>query len=99
MAGCLANKRCLIVGGTSGLGLSAAVRFLEAGAKVVVAGRSLQKGAEAIALLGDKGRVSFIPCQAADPAQVQRLFNESVAYLEGLDALYHVAGMSGRPHG
>ena len=99
MAGCLANKRCLIVGGTSGLGLSAAAHFLETGAKVVVAGRSPDKGAEAVALLADKGPVSFIRCQAADPMQVERLFTESVAFLEGLDVLYHVAGMSGRQQG
>src|SRR5689334_19848290 len=99
MLGCLAEKRCLIVGGTSGLGLSAAEGFLEAGARVVVAGRSLQKGGEAIARLRDKGSVSFIPCQAADPAQVGRLLNEAVAFLEGLDVLYHVAGRSGRQEG
>ena len=34
----LADKRCLIVGGTSGIGLAAATRFLEEGAVVVVAG-------------------------------------------------------------
>jgi NAD(P)-dependent dehydrogenase (short-subunit alcohol dehydrogenase family) len=99
MGGCLANKRCLIVGGTSGLGLSAAARFLEEGAKLVVAGRSLEKGAEAIALLGEKGPVSFLRCHAADAAQVARLYAEAVAFLEGLDVLYHVAGMSGRQQG
>jgi NAD(P)-dependent dehydrogenase (short-subunit alcohol dehydrogenase family) len=99
MAGSLANKRCLIVGGTSGLGLAAAARFLEEGATIVIAGRSLQKGAEAMAALREIGWVSFIACDAAEAAQVEHLFAEAVALLEGLDVLYHVAGMSGRRQG
>lgn len=99
MGGCLANKRCLIVGGTSGLGLAAAASFLEEGAKVVIAGRSREKGAQAVATLQGKGTVSFVPCQAADVADVERLHGEAITVLEGLDVLYHVAGMSGRRHG
>ena len=34
----LANKRCLLVGGTSGIGLAAARRFVEEGARLVIAG-------------------------------------------------------------
>jgi NAD(P)-dependent dehydrogenase (short-subunit alcohol dehydrogenase family) len=95
----LINKRCLIVGGTSGLGLSAAAHFLEEGAKVVIAGRSPQKGAQAISSLQEKGSVSFIACHAADSAQVEQLYAKTVALLDGLDVLYHVAGMSGRSQG
>jgi NAD(P)-dependent dehydrogenase (short-subunit alcohol dehydrogenase family) len=96
---CLANKRCLIVGGTSGLGLAAAARFLEEGAKVVIAGRSPQKGAAALASLTGKGPVSFVAGQAAEATQVERLYAEAVTFLEGLDVLYHVAGSSGRSQG
>src|SRR5207253_4462155 len=99
MAGCLANKRCLIVGGTSGLGLAAAGRFLEEGAKVVVAGRSPQKGADAVSSLAGKGSVLFIGCHAQDAAQVEQLYAEAVTFLQGLDVLYHVAGISGRHYG
>ncbi|HLJ91688.1 MAG TPA: SDR family oxidoreductase [Gemmataceae bacterium] len=99
MAGCLAEKRCLIVGGTSGLGLSAAAHFLEEEAKVVIAGRSPQKGAQAIAVLQGKGSVTFLACDAAEAAQVEHLFVKAVAFLGGLDVLYHVAGISGRSQG
>jgi NAD(P)-dependent dehydrogenase (short-subunit alcohol dehydrogenase family) len=97
--GLLANKRCLIVGGTSGIGLAAARRFLEEGARVALAGLDDPAGAEAVASLGALGAVRFFPCNARDPAQVVRLFAEATAYLEGLDVLYHVAGSSGRRHG
>lgn len=99
MDGRLTNKRCLIVGGTSGLGLSAAACFLEEGAKVVIAGRSPQKGAEAISSLPAQDSILFVACDAADAAQVARLFTQAVAFLDGLDVLYHVAGMSGRSQG
>jgi NAD(P)-dependent dehydrogenase (short-subunit alcohol dehydrogenase family) len=99
MTGCLTKKRCLIVGGTSGLGLAAAARFLQEGARVVIAGRSPAKGAEAISSLGEQSSLAFVACHAADAAQVERLYAEAVAFLDGLDVLYHVAGISGRRQG
>jgi NAD(P)-dependent dehydrogenase (short-subunit alcohol dehydrogenase family) len=95
----LKGKRCLIVGGTTGLGLAAARRFLEEGARLVIAGRCPEKGAAAAAELGQRGPVQFIPCDAAEPGQVEEVYREAVAFLDGLDVLYHVAGISGRGHG
>jgi NAD(P)-dependent dehydrogenase (short-subunit alcohol dehydrogenase family) len=86
----LASKRCLIVGGTSGLGLAAAIRFREEGAHLVVAG--LDRG-------DLPNEIPFIGCDATVPAQVEALFERTDAQLRGLDVLYHVAGGSGRPHG
>src|SRR5262245_30142488 len=99
MPGRLAGKRCLIVGGTTGLGYAAAQRFLEEGARVVIAGRSPDKGAAAVAALTDSGGVHFVACDAAQADQVERLYVEAVAFLKGLDVLYHVAGISGRRQG
>ncbi len=90
----LLDKRCLIVGGTTGLGLAAARRFLEEGGRVVVAGRSADKGQASLGEL--TGDVHFLACDAGDEAQVEHLFRETVALLGGLDVLYHVAGISGR---
>jgi NAD(P)-dependent dehydrogenase (short-subunit alcohol dehydrogenase family) len=97
--GRLAGKRCLIVGGTTGLGRAAAARFLEEGARVVVAGRSPDKGQAAVEALRPLGIVAFFPCDAARPDAVDRLFEQARAFLGGLDVLYHVAGISGRRHG
>jgi NAD(P)-dependent dehydrogenase (short-subunit alcohol dehydrogenase family) len=97
--GQLSGKRCLIVGGTSGLGRAAAQRFLEEGAQLVIAGRADDKGAEALTALRQHGPVSFIVCDAALPDQVQRLFADALAFLGRLDVLYHVAGISGRRYG
>src|SRR6478609_2492645 len=90
MAGRLAGKRCLIVGGTSGIGLAAAQRFVAGGARLVVAGREPTEAATAGLVLD---------VDAADANAVERLFADTVTQLGGLDVLYHVAGGSGRRHG
>jgi NAD(P)-dependent dehydrogenase (short-subunit alcohol dehydrogenase family) len=97
--GQLLGKRCLIVGGTSGIGRAAARRFLEEGAKLVIAGSSADKSDEALSALRDVGSVAVISLDASIPEQVERLFTEAVAFLGGLDVLYHVAGISGRRYG
>jgi NAD(P)-dependent dehydrogenase (short-subunit alcohol dehydrogenase family) len=89
----------LIVGGTTGLGLAAARRFVAEGARLVVAGRSVENGAAAVNELGGASEVQFCACDASDPTQVQLLFEHVIEYLGGLDVLYHVAGISGRRHG
>jgi NAD(P)-dependent dehydrogenase (short-subunit alcohol dehydrogenase family) len=95
----LANKRCLIVGGTSGIGLAAARRFLEEGARLVISGLDEGQGAEAVASLAALGPVQFVACDARTSEPVARLFARATAFLGGLDVLYHVAGSSGRRHG
>ena len=95
----LREKRCLIVGGSSGLGLAAGRRFLEEGARLVIAGRSEEKGAAAVRELGEVGPTTFIRCDATDAESVDALLTRTVETLGGVDVLYHVAGVSGRPFG
>ncbi len=96
----LADKRCLIVGGTSGIGLAAATRFLEEAAAVVVAGLpSDPLPKEAVAELHEIGSVGCVLCDARDPGAVASLFEEAIRQMGGLDVLFHVAGSSGRKHG
>jgi NAD(P)-dependent dehydrogenase (short-subunit alcohol dehydrogenase family) len=95
MANRLADKRALIVGGSTGLGLAAARRFLEEGAQVTIAGRSAEKGDAALLQLAPLGAVTFQVCDASDAASVERLF----AAAGDIDILYHVAGISGRRFG
>ena len=83
----LHDKRCLIVGGTSGIGLATAKRFLEEGARLVVAG------------LAATDAIPARICDATSESQVESLFADAVQQLGGLDVLFHVAGSSGRKHG
>src|SRR5436190_3084329 len=83
----LENKRCLIVGGSTGIGRAAAERFLVEGARVVVADKS------------PLTEPHYLAADASDPAQVSDLFRAAIQSLGGLDVLYHVAGISGRKVG
>jgi NAD(P)-dependent dehydrogenase (short-subunit alcohol dehydrogenase family) len=94
MAGCLAGKRCLIVGGTSGIGLASAKRFTAEGARIVVVGRDQSEAESA-----GPGLEAVLVADAADSAAVERSFAEAAAHLGGLDVLFHVAGASGRRQG
>lgn len=93
----LINKNIVIIGGTSGLGLSAAKAFVAEGARVVVVGRDAGKvrvaakeiGNSAVGLKGDASR-----SKTAVKA-IQAAVNE----FGGFDGLYHVAGGSGRRMG
>lgn len=92
------NERVvLIIGGTSGLGLSAAQRLVKAGAYVVVTGRSQEKVEAAVDQLGPKS--SGIAGNAADSASVDASVDLALSQHGRLDGLYHVAGGSGRSRG
>jgi NAD(P)-dependent dehydrogenase (short-subunit alcohol dehydrogenase family) len=95
----LAGKRCLIVGGAGGLGRAAARRFLEEGARLVIADRAADRAEEVLAELSPLGVVQFFGVDAVVEEQVDRLFADTAKFFGGLDVLYHVAGASGRRHG
>ena len=53
----LSNKRIVIIGGTTGMGLSAAKAFVEEGANVIAVGRNPESVAKAKMILGDHAEV------------------------------------------
>lgn len=93
----LEGKSIVVIGGTSGLGLSAARAFLEAGAKVVVTGRDEQKVAAAEKELG-RNVIGFVS-DAGDPKSAPAAINIALGNFQRFDGLYHVAGGSGRKQG
>ena len=99
--GRLEGRTCLIVGGTSGIGLASAKRFLEEGARVVVTGREPEIGRAVLAQLAPLGSVSEFTLELADgEGEVARMFAFALDALGGrLDVLLHVAGISGRKFG
>jgi len=98
--GQLENKRCLIVGGTSGIGLAAARCFLAEAARVVLVGRDQSTTDDVgFALAGHSEWFALNAADATDAAAVEQSVAAAVAHLGGLDILYHVAGGSGRKDG
>lgn len=93
----LANKCLVVIGGTSGLGLSAAQAFVTEGARVVVVGRNAEKVAAAEKQLGAPAvGVVADATQASTPAAA---IQTSLLKFKGFHGLYHVAGGSGRRQG
>ncbi len=93
----LHNKSIVIIGGTSGLGLSAARAFLAAGARVVVVGRDTQKVEAAEKELG-RNALGLV-ADASDPKSAPAAINVALGNFQRFDGLYHVAGGSGRRQG
>jgi NAD(P)-dependent dehydrogenase (short-subunit alcohol dehydrogenase family) len=89
--GVLEGKRALVTGGTTGLGLAIAGRFLREGARVVITGRDPGLGERAVQALGPGAR--FIPADAADPAAAAASVSGAVDHLGGLDVLVNNAGI------
>lgn len=77
----LAQKRLLIIGGSSGIGLATAQQATAAGAQTIVAGRSESKLRDAVASIS--GDVTAYPVDLTDDASVKSLF-EKVGALDYL---------------
>lgn len=94
----LAGKVAVVIGGTTGLGFSAARAMLAAGAKgVVVTGRNADHARTAASELGERCVAHVGDAINSDhaPAAIELARERFGAF----DALYHVAGGSGRKLG
>lgn len=93
----LSEKVLVVIGGTTGLGLSAARASLAAGARgVIVTGRDRASGEAALATLGGPDRAAVLEGNAIDPAHAPAAIALGRERFGRFDALYHVAGGSGR---
>ncbi|MBS1666801.1 MAG: SDR family oxidoreductase [Bacteroidetes bacterium] len=97
MQGLLENKKIVIIGGTTGIGLSAAKSFIAHGAKIIVVGRNAESVSNAQKLLG-KDTIA-ISGDATDSDTSIQSINICIDKFGGFDGLYHVAGGSGRKMG
>jgi NAD(P)-dependent dehydrogenase (short-subunit alcohol dehydrogenase family) len=96
-AGSLQGKAIVIIGGTSGIGLSALRAFLAAGARVVAVGLKSDSTSEEIALLPPTAR--SMHADATESGTAPEAISECLAAFGRFDGLYHVAGGSGRRFG
>ena len=75
-----ANKVALVTGGSSGLGEATALKFAEAGAKVVIAARRVEQSTavvQRITALG--GEAHFVQVDVSRAADIERMVKETVA--------------------
>lgn len=93
----LQNKKIVIIGGTTGIGLSAAKAFVHYGANVILVGRNPESGQKAKEIVGEKGEVWI--GDAMDELTSAKAIDLCISTFGGFDGLYHVAGGSGRRFG
>jgi len=87
------SKVVLITGGTEGMGFAAAELFLREGAKVVITGRSAEKGARALRKLRRLGRVVFVRGDVSRAADAKRMVDAAVEEFGRLDVVFNNAGI------
>ena len=88
----LAGKTALISGGASGIGAATAKRFIEEGARVVIADINTDKGQTLAAKYGDE--LSFINLDVTSAESWAKAVKFATSKMDGLTTLVNSAGVS-----
>jgi 3-oxoacyl-[acyl-carrier protein] reductase len=93
----LKDKRAVVTGGASGIGLASVLRLAAEGARVAVLDIDATK-ARAVLADGDPERHLGFACNIADSASVDAVFAEIAAAFGGVDILVNNAGIGRGPN-
>jgi 3-oxoacyl-[acyl-carrier protein] reductase len=90
----LRGQRTLVLGSSTGIGRAVALELADAGADVVVHGRTSRDEAEEVAanIRGRGCRSAVLMADLVDRAAGDRLVNDAWGLWDGLDAWLHIAG-------
>ena len=89
----LQGKVALITGGSGGIGFATARLFAQAGASVVITGRSADRGLRAVEVLRTAGEVEFIKGDVSVASDAKNMVDGTVARFGRLDILFNNAGI------
>ena len=93
----LSGRTIVITGGTSGIGLATAKRFLQVGANVAICGRDKGRLKTAVAdirnMFGDENLLG-VTCDVLDKQQIEIFVNSVVGRFGGVDTLVNNAGQA-----
>ncbi len=93
----LNSKTAVVIGGTSGIGLSLAKGLAVAGANVIPSGRRRELVESVVGEITKSGRGSLaITCDVADRASLQGLLEKACAEFGKVDILVNCAGITQR---
>ena len=91
----LENKVAIITGGANGIGLAAVQRFIEEGAKVVIADFNEEQGKIVEAQFLEQGaNVKFVQVNVADKESAIQMVKEAIAAFGKVDILVNNAGIT-----
>ena len=92
--GKLQDRVALIYGGTSGLGEATAKLYAKEGAKVAIAGRSVERGNEIVdAINYEGGEAIFVEVDLMETDQIKQSVQDTVDAFGTIDILYNGAGI------
>jgi NAD(P)-dependent dehydrogenase (short-subunit alcohol dehydrogenase family) len=88
------GKVALITGGTSGIGRAAALAFAREGARVVITGRSAERGVEVVErIAGDGGEAIFERADVRRAEDCRRAVDRTTSAFGALHVLFNNAGV------
>ncbi|KAL5060482.1 hypothetical protein RYX36_032086 [Vicia faba] len=87
----LQDKVALITGGASGIGRAAATKFINNGAKVIIADIDQQHGRETVKELGPNA--TFVTCDVTKESDISNAVDFAVSEYKQLDIMYNNAGI------
>ncbi len=91
----LSDMRILVTGAARGLGLACARRFLDEGARVLLADVDVEEGSRALAAVGlAPDRASFVHCDVAMRDHVAAAIDACAERFGGIDVLVNNAGIA-----
>jgi 3-oxoacyl-[acyl-carrier protein] reductase len=91
----LRDKVALVTGASQGIGRATSLALAEAGAKVAVAARSVEKLASLVAEIKQTGGEALaVPLDVADPEQVKNAFRQTLQHFRRLDILVNNAAIT-----
>ena len=91
----LRNKKVIVTGGSDGIGLAIAKKFISIGAEVVITGRHLDKLEKAREEI-DSGRLHILQWDISEIASNSKKLNEAIQILGGLDIIINNAAFLAR---
>ena len=96
LAGRLQGKKALIYGGGTGIGLACAEAMAREGAAIFISGRREAVLRDAVQDLKRHGKVDCAAGDATVAADVQRVTDAAVRFMDGIDTILVSAGAGGR---
>ena len=89
----LDGRTAIVTGGSSGIGKAVARRFLDDGARVVIADIDEDRGEEVAEALSEYGEIRFIACDVGERLDVHNLVASTLDAFSDIDILVSNAGI------